>query len=181
MRRGLIRTRASGGARSRVLVRRLVPFGLVAAAAAVTAYLFDPDRGRTRRARLSSRVPASFRRAGRRVRRVERRLKADVYGAQQKMLHPEEQEKEYDDATLARKVESELFADREIPKGRMNVSSEMGVVVLVGEVDTAEQVRDIEKRVRRVKGVADVKNLLHLPKTSAPGRTAQSGSSTTQG
>ena len=74
---------------------------------------------------------------------------------------------ELDDNTLTAKVMSELFSDPDLPKGSIDVNSEYGVVVLRGEVRTPELIKEIEKRVRRIAGVRDVRNLLHLPKTPA--------------
>jgi osmotically-inducible protein OsmY len=46
----------------------------------------------------------------------------------------------------------------------INVERE-GVVVLRGQVQRDEIIRDVEARVRRVAGVRDVENLMHLPGT----------------
>jgi osmotically-inducible protein OsmY len=73
------------------------------------------------------------------------------------------------DATLARKVETQLFADPDLPKGRININAEHGVVVLRGELDRPEEIDAVETAARKVSGVLDVKNLLHL--TGTPART----------
>ena len=78
---------------------------------------------------------------------------------------------EYDDVTLARKVESEIFRDVWVPKGQINVNAENGVVVLRGEVNQLEMVRDLEEKARKVQGVKDVENLLHTPGQEAPTRS----------
>jgi hypothetical protein len=67
------------------------------------------------------------------------------------------------DVTLAHKVETILFRDRDVPKGQININAEEGVVFLRGEVDRPELVGELEARVRAVKGVRAVENLLHLP------------------
>ena len=72
-----------------------------------------------------------------------------------------------DDTTLARKVETEIFRDPEVPKGQINVNAEDGVVILRGEVDRPELIRDLEEMTRNVKGVKGVENLLHAPGTEA--------------
>lgn len=41
-------------------------------------------------------------------------------------------------------------------------------VVLRGEVDRPEQIRELEERTKRIRGVRDVESLLHLPKTLHP-------------
>ncbi len=65
--------------------------------------------------------------------------------------------------TLAHKIESILFRDRDVPKGQININAEEGVVFLRGQVDRPELVGELEARVRAVKGVRAVENLLHLP------------------
>jgi osmotically-inducible protein OsmY len=73
-----------------------------------------------------------------------------------------------DDAELAHKVESVVFRDPAVPKGRISVNAENGRVFLRGEVETPEVISDLETAVRKIAGVRDVKNLLHLPGTPAP-------------
>ena len=70
--------------------------------------------------------------------------------------------------TLAHKVESILFRNRDVPKGQININAEEGVVFLRGQVDRPELVGELEARVRAVKGVRAVENLLHLS-PSSPG------------
>ena len=53
------------------------------------------------------------------------------------------------------------FRDRDVPKGKINVNAENGVVFLRGEVASPELVETLETRVRKVHGVRDVTNLLH--------------------
>lgn len=72
------------------------------------------------------------------------------------------------DATLQAKVESELFRDPSIPKGRMNLNVENGVVILRGVGDTPEQIERIVAATRAVAGVRDVHSLLHLADAPAP-------------
>jgi osmotically-inducible protein OsmY len=78
------------------------------------------------------------------------------------------EEPDLDDATLAHKVETILFRDREVPKGQINVNAENGVVFLRGEVNGPGLVSTLEDRVRKVKGVKGVENLLHLPGRPPP-------------
>ncbi len=77
-------------------------------------------------------------------------------------------QKEYDDSTLARKVESEIFRDPKIPKGELNVSAVDGIVALRGQVAESDLISEIVKRTKKVEGVRDVENLLHTPRTEAP-------------
>ena len=147
----------------------------LAAAAAVGAaltYFFDPDRGRTRRIRAKDRSLATFRRVGRRTQRLGRATGAGTYGFWQKVVHRQPADPEPDDATLAHKVESEIFGDPSVPKGKINLNAEDGVVVLRGEVETAGDIDALEARVRKIPGVVGVRNLLHLPGETAENKAA---------
>jgi len=142
--------------------------GLIGLGAALT-YFFDPDQGRRRRAMASDRVAAFFRRRTRSGERLGRSVTAQAEGVVQKAKHLEEEPKpQPDDVTLTRKVETEIFRDADIPKGQINVNAENGKVYLRGEVGQPELINDLEERTRKVQGVQDVENLLHLPGSEAP-------------
>jgi hypothetical protein len=132
------------------------------------AYFFDPQSGARRRNTARDRALAFFRRSGRKAGRAGRGVAAGTYGVSQKVQHRHEEPKDFDDATLARKVETELFRPSDVPKGQINVNVENGVVVLRGEVDSWEIVDDLVAQARAVQGVRDVENLLHLPGLPAP-------------
>ena len=74
----------------------------------------------------------------------------------------------YDDVELAHKVESVVFRDESLPKGKVSVNAEDGTIFLRGQVDSPDTIVRIERAVRAVEGVAGVENLLHLPGTPAP-------------
>ena len=78
---------------------------------------------------------------------------------------------EMNDATLKAEVETELFRPADTPKGRVTIRVVDGVVELRGTAKTQKQIRDLERRAREIPEVRDVENLLHQPKTPAPGRT----------
>jgi osmotically-inducible protein OsmY len=145
--------------------------GLVGLGAALT-YFFDPEQGRRRRAMTRDRLVAFFRRRMRKTERLGRSASAQAEGLVQKAKHLEEEPKpQPDDVTLTRKVETEIFRDADIPKGQINVNAENGKVYLRGEVGQPELIKDLEKRARKVQGVQEVENLLHLPGTEAPARS----------
>jgi osmotically-inducible protein OsmY len=144
-------------------------FALFAAVGAAIAYLFDPTSGRRRRALARDRAGALVRRAGRKADRLQRHAEAEAYGVSQRIQHRSEASGPTpDDATLAQKVQSEIFRDPEVPKGNINVNAENGTVVLRGEVESPDLIRDLEERTRKVQGVEQVENLLHLPGAAAP-------------
>jgi osmotically-inducible protein OsmY len=141
---------------------------LAAAIGAAIAYLFDPESGRRRRKIVADK-------AGKYARRGQRRAQdavAQAEGLKQKATHRSEQEKlQPDDVTLARKVESEIFRDPDVPKGKVNVNVEDGVVYLRGELEQHDLISDLETQARKVQGVQGVENLLHAPGEEAPTKT----------
>jgi len=151
--------------RKRKRKRSALAAGALGAAA---AYFFDPQMGRTRRAKARDRVMATFRRAGRRASRKGRWLGGKAHGLRMKAAHPIERPKELDDATLAHKVESEVLGGAD--KRRISVNAEDGIVVLRGEVESAEEMNSIAEAVMRVPGVTGVESLLHLPGEPAPNK-----------
>ena len=135
---------------------------------AAIAFFFDPQSGRRRRNMTRDRTLGLVRGAGRRSERMGRAVAAETYGMAQKATHLREEPKEYDDVTLARKVETEIFREADAPKGKINVNVVDGVVELRGEADTPEMIDDLVEKTRKVQGVRDVENLLHLPNAPAP-------------
>jgi hypothetical protein len=79
--------------------------------------------------------------------------------------------KDLDDVGLARKVESVIFREDTVPKGKIDVNAADGVVWLRGEAKTPEMIKDLERQAASIPEVKRVENLLHLPKTPAPTRT----------
>jgi osmotically-inducible protein OsmY len=151
-------------------------FALAAAVGAAIAYFFDPQSGRRRRALARDRSAGFVRRTFRGLSRVQRQAQAEAYGLSQKAQHLREEPKPTpDDATLAQKVQTEIFRDAGVPKGQININAENGTVVLRGEVGTPDMIRDLEERARTVQGVEQVENLLHLPGAPAPMHERRSG------
>jgi len=131
-------------------------------------WFFDPVQGRRRRAVTRDRVLAFFRHGARRTGGAGRALAAEAYGLRQKAAHLREQPKDYDDQTLKNKVETVLFREQDAPKGQVDVNAQNGVVQLRGEVGSPELIEELVERTRKVQGVRDVENLLHLPDAPAP-------------
>jgi hypothetical protein len=75
-----------------------------------------------------------------------------------------------DDDTLTQRVESEIYRDPALPKGPVTIHARDGVIVLRGALERHEQMRAFEDAARKVPGVRDVENLLHLPETAAPNK-----------
>jgi osmotically-inducible protein OsmY len=77
-------------------------------------------------------------------------------------------EERLNDPALARKVESEIFRDSEVPKGDISVNAEYGVIYLRGQVSDSQAAEELVARARAVDGVRGVENLTHLPTETAP-------------
>ncbi len=120
----------------------------IAALVGVAKYFFDPQNGSERREMVRERVMGL-------VRGLTGRSK-DLAAAPP------------DDVTLARKVETEIFRNPDVPKGQINVNAQNGVVQLRGEVDRPDMIEELERKTREVQGVEDVENLLHTPGEPAP-------------
>jgi BON domain len=75
--------------------------------------------------------------------------------------------KDLDDVALARKVETIIFRDDDVPKGKIDVNAADGVVWLRGEAKTPEMIKTLQAQAAAIPEVKKVENLLHLPKTPA--------------
>jgi hypothetical protein len=140
-------------------------------ASGLLMYFVDPERGRRRRHMLRDRFVARARRIGRGMASIWRGAAAESYGVSQRIVHLVPHVTEVaDDETLRQRVESQLFRDRQIPKGPLNISCEHGMVILRGELDDTTEIARIEERVRGVPGVRGVHNLLHPRGTPAPNK-----------
>ena len=135
---------------------------------ALLAYFFDPQNGKRRRKMLVDRTGGFVRSGRQRAEQSGRAVAAEAYGVSQKVQHREEEPKDFDDATLKDKVQTELFRDVDVPKGEINVNVQNGVVQLRGEVERPELIDDLVAQARKVQGVRDVENLLHTPGADAP-------------
>lgn len=140
-------------------------FAFGAAFGALLAYFFDRESGARRRRVTYDRTTAFVRNHGG---RAAQSVASSTHGVSQKVQHIHEQPKELDDVTLANKVRSEALRDEEIPAGQISVNVQNGVVQLRGEVQRPDLIETLVDRTRKVQGVVDVENLLHVPGTEAP-------------
>ena len=83
---------------------------------------------------------------------ADRRRRAVVVGRARGLIaktHP----KDYDDATLKDKVESELFRDEHEVKGAVSVNAQEGVVQLRGELPSQDLIDALVERTKQIHGV----------------------------
>ena len=149
-----------------------------AALGAAAAYLFDPDAGNGRRARLRDQAAALVRRSQERAEHLSRHA-TDVVEGKLHELGGADVDRELDDATIADRIRSEVLGRRDLGAAGVVVNVEHGVAQLRGGVPTREATQKIVERTRAVPGVIDVHNLLHLPNEPAPNK--QAARSTDQG
>lgn len=135
---------------------------------AAAAYLLDPERGRGRRARLADQAAAGARRLAHRAGQIGRLQAGRLAGLAEELRHRGDLPPMLDDASLAMKVETELFRDPAVPKGAININVERGVVVLRGEVGDGKLRARLEDLARDVEGIEGVRNLLRVPAEAAP-------------
>jgi BON domain len=146
--------------------RNQVPFYLSAAmGGAALAYFLDSQNGRRRRHQTRDQLVSLTRHGRRRARKLVHHASADAAGTARRAAHALRRpgDVELDDTTLVDKVESIVFRKHDVPKGQININAENGVVFLRGQVEDPELVETLEARVRKVRGVKGVENLLHTP------------------
>ena len=134
-----------------------------AAGGAALAYFLDPDRGKGRRAQARDRLAAVVRRTGNRVERRPRWSQGPIAGLAAKVASTFSSREPMNDATLTAKVESELFRDAKVPKGRINVNAEKGTVILRGIAETRDQIEHILAQTASIEGVRVARSLLRTP------------------
>jgi hypothetical protein len=166
--------------RTRFGLRRSAPVNPLAIAApaaacgmtlgALLAYFLDRKAGRRRRHTARDRAMSRARRGERRAAARARRAESHAVGIARRTLNaarPRHREP-FDDITLARKVETELYRRARVPKGHISINAEEGFVFLRGVLDRQEDIERIEVATRQIEGVREVENLIHLPGTPAP-------------
>jgi BON domain len=150
--------------------RRLGWVTVGVASGAVATFFADPRTGARRRALARDRTVGAIRRMLRKSARRTRVAGAYGVGWSKRVRHLREKRKDFDDATLAQKVQSEVFRAAGSPKGTVDVNVANGVVQLRGEVGRSELIDDLVGTVRKVQGVRDVESFLHVPNAPAPTR-----------
>lgn len=164
---GTARDRASLAARGnrRPSLGAVAAAGLLGAAGgALASFLFDPARGRARRARFGDQAAAATRRAIRDGERAVGRVRGAVEARASAFRAARSTHvRAVDDATLTDRVRSVVFRDEAVPKGNLNINVERGIVVLRGEVPDEGMKASIVSEVEGIEGVWSVRDLLHLP------------------
>lgn len=146
------------------LVRRATLVGIGAAA----AYLFDPERGRARRAKLRDQTVSKARGATRDAERQLEYAQGRLDGAAAKASGAGQFTPESD--THLREHLRQVIAEAEFPTTDVTVDVVDGVATLRGQLRTPDQVKTLRATVADVPGVERVESFLHLPDTPAPNK-----------
>jgi osmotically-inducible protein OsmY len=110
----------------------------------------DRRRRHTAADRATSVVRHRVRTATRRAQYAAGKAKGVRHAATSALHH---EQREYDDVTLARKIESEVFRDADAPKGAVDVNVVDGIAELRGQVDEPGQLEALADAVAAVDGV----------------------------
>lgn len=169
-----LRNTAEVGVRKRAPGRRRGPSAVSvmggAISGAIVAYFLDPQRGPARRARFVDWSHAQIRRGKDSLDRLSALGSTTVAALPQRVVKLRSGGRSVDDLTLRDRVENDVFRHPDLPKGRINVDVESGIVTIRGQVDNAFQIASVEKAVLKVPGVHGVENLLHVDGTPAPNK-----------
>jgi len=138
------------------------------AVGAAAAYYFDPQGGAKRRNEARDKAMSSAKSTASDAAGATKQAAQAAKGKATSAAPSVGKTEPLDDATLARKVETEIFRDADAPKGQVDVNSENGVVFLRGELEDASWIERLETTAGQVDGVQAVVNLLHRPGTEAP-------------
>jgi osmotically-inducible protein OsmY len=136
-----------------------------AAAIGAAVYLLDPDRGRTRRAKLADQAESAARKTGEKIEAQARYQKGKIQGLAHDLTEPFRPETEVDDDTLTQKVRSEALGRWEGAKKDIDIDVQGGVVTLKGKT-TPELARGLVGLVESVPGVVSVEDELTVPQRS---------------
>ena len=147
----------------------LVKLGAAAAAGWAGAYLFDPSRGRARRAQLQDQARAQLRRVERRLEGRAEYERGRLHGARHR-LGRSGPSPAPDDGVLRDRVRSEALGRLPDLARRVTIDVSGGEVTLRGQLDDGVDILHVEREVARVAGVERVVNLLHREGEPAPNK-----------
>jgi hyperosmotically inducible periplasmic protein len=140
----------------------LMKGALIFGAGAATAWFLDPDSGNRRRSVAADKAGSYARKGG-----EEAARRADyAAGVAKGAVHEAaptgsgDAAERLNDPALARKVESEIFRDDDVPKGDVLVNVEDGVVHLRGTLDDEAVAERLVTAARAVDGVREVESHL---------------------
>lgn len=152
----------------------LVASAATGAVGAAGVYFLDPQQGARRRNLVRDKGFKYLRRgkqeAAQKVDYAAGQAAGAAHEARQKASGGPEAKPELTDQELARKVETEIFRDADVPKGDINVDAVGRTVTLRGQADSQARIDTLVRQANAIPEVEVVENLLHLPGEPAPTR-----------
>lgn len=144
----------------RVRVRNAVTIGMGVMIGALLMYLLDPERGRTRRVRISDQAAARGRDISESVGKVAEHQKGRARGVVHDVSTAFRTEQEHDDQTLVQKVRSEVLGYWDDSDIEVNITD--GMVKVSGTVPDASSRDRLLSLIRNVEGVDLVEDRLKV-------------------
>lgn len=142
-------------------MKKTMLLGAGAVVGAIASYLFDPDRGKSRRAKLSDQAAAGVRDAAETVKAKVEYQKGVIKGAAHETAEAFESPEEVDDDTLLQKIRSEAVGPWSAShQGSVEVDIRDGNVRVTGSVGSDEERERLIERIRAVEGVENVEDRL---------------------
>ena len=126
--------------------------GIGATVGAAGAYLFDPERGRTRRAKLADQSTAALRTARDRARAKARYQQGVARGMAHRLTEAFHEPIVVDDDTLLQKIRSEAVGRWDGPKRDLEIDVRDGTVIVRGPAGR-DQAGELIRLVESVDGV----------------------------
>jgi osmotically-inducible protein OsmY len=142
-------------------MRRALFFGMAAVIGAAVAYLFDPDRGRSRRAQLTDQAGARARDASESVKAKTEYQRGVAKGLLHEATESMRGEKVYDDATLLQKVRSEALGYWPDSQS-IEIDITDGMVRVTGTVGNKTERERLVELIRDVDGVGLIDDRLRI-------------------
>ena len=128
-----------------------------AATGAMIQYLYDPEMGRSRRARVADQLGARLRdaraEAGRRLRYEKGRLQGKLH----ELTPDQDLDRPRDDQHLLQRIKSEVIGPARSDTSGLEVDVNQGVVILTGRVSDAARPRLVEE-IANLEGVRTVED-----------------------
>ena len=144
-------------------MRRFTSLLIGAVVAAVVAYLFDPVRGRSRRARLADQATAGLRDAKETVKAKAEYQEGVLKGAVHDMKEVVTPDDQFSDDKLLEKVRSEAVGRLNGSTSNLEIDITDGTVRLSGSLESAEERERLLELISKVEGVAGIDDQTRIP------------------
>lgn len=147
-------------------MRRFVFIAGIAGLASLLTYVFDPDRGRTRRARFADQTKARARHANQALRSRVAFQKGVVVGLVHDLADTIEADWSYEDETLLQKVRSEVLGHMDNVED-IEISTRDGCVIVGGRLESEERRSRLLDLIQEVKGVTSIDDRIEVNRKSS--------------